>query len=337
MDIRYVDLKSLRKLEALSAENTYERFRERNARIPMENDQAEVSNLRERLEEKWNPLAEQAIVKVEETGKKLESELGKKYAKYRQLLAEKSLLLAETSKQGAAARAAIRGIKGAERRMNVKDRAALARARLSQKQTVKRMEYNAVVLRRWDESELCMNKRRDQLQKMMGLPPRDAERYEHEFAEKMTLERRRHTYYADYDREKGMIDGKVVPIHQEGPLIIRINANCVATPIDDADYFGDNGIMAGYFALMDYMPEITRLIRRGMSVGEILSDPGMRERAAELITYAYPVTVAVTRVGTEERYQVMDIESQRRIVIARLFGVGSVPARVDTSLKNVER
>jgi hypothetical protein len=45
--------------------------------------------------------------------------------------------------------------------------------------------------------------------------------------------------------------------------------------------------------------------------------------------------VTVARIGggfSGVRYQVMDVESQRRIIVARLFGVGIAAVRVETAL-----
>jgi hypothetical protein len=339
MDIRHINLKNLNSLEALSAENMRERRKEELARMPFEIDDAELFKLRRELEEAENDgnlLASDALPEVEAASDKLQGTLRRRYAERGKLLAEKSLLMAETEKQRASAASAMKKIKKTKAAIiGLKDKSALDRAEALARQTLNRMEYNREELTRWDRFAVPMRLRH--LRRLMGCPPDKAMQYENEFTGRMMWAKRGYTHSADYSRGEKLRNGEVAPYAEgNGYFIVGVNAGSIATPLEEMDYIGDGGYAAGYLALMEQMPEIIPMIRRGMSVDDILNDSGLRAKAAASISREYPVTVSkIGDAGFGERFQAIDLENQRRVVVARLFGVGLVAAKVETTLKDV--
>jgi hypothetical protein len=73
MDIRYINLKNLRHLEALSTENMHARRAEELARMPFEIDDTELFKLKRELEEAeedGNSLASDALSDIKPTSEK---------------------------------------------------------------------------------------------------------------------------------------------------------------------------------------------------------------------------------------------------------------------------
>ena len=326
-------LKDAKRIEALSAENVQSRYVEEFERMPMEVDDAELFRLRKELEANENPLADDAIEKVDEATEGLRDDLETQYRKREKLLAEKSFLTAETAKRRAAAKATVKKVENTK--LNMANRRALDRVKSVAKDTARRMDDNLRTLTGWDSRHEIVSRRRRHLQRLMGCSLSDAEKYENELGSAMLMASRGYAFSPDRERAEGLKNGIVAP-HAEGDglILYGVNANSIATPLEETDYGGDDGRVMGYLALMEQMPEIVRSIREGKSVSEILSDGRLREKAARRVSREMPVTVA--RVGEsplDDRYQVWDIESQRRVVVARLFGVGIVSARVETTLK----
>lgn len=326
-------LKDVKRIEALSAENVQSRYIEEFERMPMEVDDAELFRLRKELEANENPLAGDAIEKVDEAAEGLRNDLETQYRKREKLLAEKSFLTAETAKRRAAAKATVKKVENTK--LNMANRRALDRVKSDAKDTARRMDDNLRTLTGWDSRHEIVSRRRRHLQRLMGCSLSDAEKYENELGSAMLMASRGYAFSPDRKRAEGLKNGIVAP-HSEGDglLVYGVNANSIATPLEETDYGDDDGRVMGYLALMEQMPEIVRLIREGKSVSEILSDGRLREKAARRVSREMPVTVA--RLGEsplDDRYQVWDIESQRRVAVARLFGIGIVSARVETTLK----
>jgi plasmid maintenance system antidote protein VapI len=333
VDLKFIRIKDLKDIEGLSHDNLHRRFFEEQERIPMEIDDAELFKLQQELKDGGNPLVDEALEKVGADSEKLQETLDRQYQKRRELLEERSILTAETARRRAAAKAAIKKIDGVK--LNMKDDAGLKKARFDAEKTVSRIDANLQILTARDYSHDIVSKRRRHLQRLMGCNLSDAEKYENELGSAMLRASRAYEFSTDRKRQEGLRDGKVSPKTEHLGYAVRgVHVNSIATPLEETNYWGDDGRIMGYMTLMEQMPEIIRLIRRGMSVSEILGDGGLREKASRLISQESPVTLA--RIGEykiDDRYQVLDIESQRRVVAARLFGAGVVPARVGTVLE----
>jgi hypothetical protein len=333
VDIRFIGLKKLNNIESLSHDNLNRRFFEELERIPMEIDDAELFKLQKGLEDDGNPLVGDALEKVDIASEKLGTTLDKQYEKRRELLAERSLLAAETARRRAAAKATVKKIDGVK--LNMKDNTELKKIKSDAERTVTRMDANLQTLTGWDYRHDIISKRRRHLQRLMGCKLCEAEKYENELGVAMLRASRAYEFSTDRRRQEGLRNGDVSPNTEYSGYVVRgVNVKSIATPLEETNYWADDGRIMGYMALMEQMPEIIRLIRRGLSVSEILNDEGLKEKASRLISQEAPVTLA--RIGDykfEDRYQVLDIESQRRVVAARLFGAGIVSARIGTVLE----
>jgi hypothetical protein len=333
VDLRFIRIKDIDNIEGLSHDNLNHRFFEEQARIPMEIDDAEIFKLQRELEDDGNPLADEAQEKVSADSEKLQNTLDKQYQKRRELLEERSFLTAETARRRAAAKTTVRKIDSIK--LNMKDGTELKKIRSDAKRMVSRMDLNLQTLTGWDYRHDVISKRRRHLQRLMGCDLSEAEKYENELGLAMLRASRAYEFPTDRKRREGLLDGEVSPkTERSGYIVLGVHVKSIATPLEETNYWNDDGRIMGYMALMEQMPEIIRLIRQGMSVSEILSDDGLREKASHLIPRESPVTLA--RIGDyrfEDRYQVLDIESQRRVVAARLFGVGTVSARVGAVLE----
>jgi hypothetical protein len=334
MDMKFLRLKDVKRIEALSAENVQSRHMEEFERMPMEVDDAELFRLQKELEAGGNPLADKALEKVGEATDGLRKNLEAQYRKREKLLAEKSYLAAETVRRQAAARAMAK--KAENTRLNMTNRRALDRIKSDAGDTARRMENNLRTLTGWDARHEIVSRRRRHLQRLMGCDLSDAKKYENELGSAMLRASRGNAFSPDRERAKALQNGNTAPYSDgEGLVVYGVNADSIATPFEETDYGDDDGRIMGYLALMEQMPESIRLIREGKSVAEILSDGRLREKAARLVSRETPVTVAqVSAPPMDDRYQVLDIESQRRVAVARLFGVGLVSARVETALRH---
>jgi hypothetical protein len=261
--------------------------------------------------------------------------LRQRYKERRKLLAEKSLLMAETEKQQASAKAAMKKIKKTKTAIGLQDKSALDKAEALARQTVSRMEYNRQELTSWDRFAFPMRLRH--LRRLMGCSADKAMQYENELAGRMMWAKRGYTHSADYKRGEKLRDGEAAPYAEgNGYFIVGVQTGNIATPLEETDHIGDGGYAAGYLALMEQMPEIIPMIRKGMSVDDILNDSGLRAKAAASISREHPITVSKIEDSVfGERFQAIDLENQRRVVVARLFGVGLVAAKVETVLKDV--
>jgi hypothetical protein len=333
VDLKFIRIKDLNDIEGLSQENLNRRFFEEQKRIPMEIDDAELFKLHRSLKEDGNPLVAEALEKIDATTENLQGMLDEQYQKRRELLEEKSFLTAETARRRAAAKAVIKKVDSV--RLNMKGDAGLKKTRLDAERNVSRMDANLQILTARDYSHDIISRRRRHLQRLMGCKLSEAERYENELGSAMLRASRAYASPMDRERQEGLRNGGVSPKTEYSRYAVQgVHVNSIATPLEETDYGDDDGRIMGYMSLMEQMPEIIRLIRRGMSVSEILNDGSLREKASCLISHESPVTLA--KIGDhqfEERYQVLDIESQRRVVAARLFGAGIVSARVGTVLE----
>jgi hypothetical protein len=333
VDLKFIRIKDLKDIEGLAHDNVSRRFFEEQERVPMEIDDAELFKLQQALEDDGNPLVDEALEKVDAASEKLQDTLDKQYQKRRELLQERSFLAAEMARRRAAAKATIKKIDGVK--LNMKNDTDLKKIRSNAERTVSRMDANFQTLTGWDHNHDVISQRRRHLQRLMGCKLPDAERYENELGSAMLRASRGYEFSTDRERQEGLRSGSVAPkTEHEGYTMLGVHVNSIATPLEEANYWDDDGRLMGYMALMEQMPEIIRLIRRGMSVSEILNDGGLREKASRLISDESPVTLA--RIGAckfGDRYQVLDIESQRRVAAARLFGAGIVSARVGTVLE----
>jgi hypothetical protein len=330
MKWKFHNLKDLDQLEALSSQNRSDLFREELRRIPLEEDEANLFRLGRDLEESGNAHAFEAAERVASAGEPLEKLLDDMYDKRRELLSEKSYLTGETAAQMASAKSTINEIDRTE--LNLENQWPLKKLRIEEEKIVSRMEHNMSVLEDWDSNILRVSERRARLRRMMGCGAGEAARYENELGGVMYRARQRSLD----SRRSGLRDrlnsgGAAVGRDGNGLTVYYVNTGSIATPLPEKRYLDGNEHFMGYMALMEHMPEIARRIRRGMSVDEILGDGYLRSKAERLITTESPVTVS--RVGARHlldgpEYQATDLQSQRRVLIARIFGVNFVPVRI---------
>jgi hypothetical protein len=330
--MRFARIGSLKRLESLSRDNVQKRYAEEKERAPLEADAAEIDELKRVLISGGNPPGSDVLAPVEAEEAKVRDKLECLNKKRRKLLAEKSFLMTETHKRRAAARAAARKI-GALR-LNMKNRSALEKIEYDSERDARRMDDNIRLLTKFDTRNDIANARRRRLHKLMGCDQYSAARYETVLGEAM-LRAGRNYFPQNHEKTGNLEDGTAEPSKDGGHLTFRgINVKNIATPIQETNYgIGDRRVI-GCMVLMEHMPEIIPMIREGKQAGEILNDANLKKHASELITQEFPAVVTqVVGDGAAGGYQASNIETQRRVVVARLFGAGVVRARVETAVK----
>ncbi|MDR1508257.1 MAG: hypothetical protein LBS53_01300 [Synergistaceae bacterium] len=335
MELKFQNLKNLDKLEALSYQNRRDLYCEELKRFPLEEDEACLFRLKKDLETSGNFHAFEAAEKVAYASEPLEKLLDDMYDERRKLLSEKSYLTGETAIQMAIAKSTIKEID--ETDLSLENQRPLKKLKIEEKKIVSRMEYNMSVLEEWDSDIFKVSARRAHLRRMMGCGTKDGERYETELGGRMYWAKQGNINSRRCET-RDMLNSGEAEVEKDGCgfRIYSVNVDSIATPLPEKQYLNGNEHLMGYMALMEHMPEITRHIRLGMSVDEIFSDGDLRAKAERLITRKSPV--AVSRIGARNfldspGYQATDLQSQRRVLIARVFGVSLVPARVENVIK----
>jgi hypothetical protein len=332
MDMRFARINSLKRLESLSLDNVQKRLVEEKERIPLEADAAEIDELKRALISGGNPPGSEVTAKIEDEEAKVQEKLERLNKKRRQLLAEKSFLMAETHKRRAAARAA--GRKAGAVKLNMKNRSALRKIEYDAARDARRMDDNIRLLTKYDARNDIANARRHRLHKLMGCDQYSAMKYEIGLGEAM-LRAGRSYFPQAHEKTASLEDGIAEPSRDDGRVTFReISVKNIATPIQETNYGIRDRRVIGCMTLMEHIPEIIPMIREGKQISEILNDVKLKEHASALITQEFPVTVTqIAGVGAINRYQASNAESQRRIVVARLFGAGVVRAKVETAVK----
>jgi hypothetical protein len=335
MEWKFQNLKNLETLETLSYQNRRNLFFEELKRFPVEEDEADLFRIKEELETSGNCHTAEAMEKIDAASEPLGKILDDMYDERRKLLSEKSYLTGETAVQMTTAQAMIKSIEKTE--LNLENQWPLKTLKREGKKIVSRMERNMSVLEDWDSDMLRISERRVHLRKIMGRSPEDAEKYEAELGSRMYWAKQSHTDSRICELRDRLSDGKTTIDRDGGGFTIHyINVDSIATPLPEKQYPDGNEYLMGYMTLMEHVPEIARCIRRGMSVDEIFSDGELRAKAGQSITRDSPVVVS--RVGERNflespGYQAIDLQSQRRVLVARVFGVNLVPARIDNVLR----
>lgn len=288
--------------------------------MPLEYDMQQLEALRMRMQKHTGDADYKAIhEQVEMARGDLDKALSEAYREKRRLLSEKSILTAETSKGKANVKYVIKTLK------SVRFSAAPSMS--------KAIENETRILRRLEQNERRLHSHDDlrstRLRRQMRATP-ERSRYSGEHIENMlgnAAIRTAMEYTQPIDRQTAIAIeyGETALAGQVENAYRLLRTGSIATPLPERQAAHDDGRLSSYLALAEYMPEISKFISQGLTVSQLRSNPDLRAIAQSLVSANNPVSVIQTSSGG---YQTIDIENQRRVIIARMFEVKSVAAIV---------